>query len=135
MRRRETIEVLLPILGIVLIFAAILIPPLNETMIRQVIVVLAGLLVLETGVWHMASPFLPEDRRHHRLRAEVDHFIAQVRELNRVALRDPEGDGHPPGREELLAEMHETVERIGALAGGDGAGPIREGAGEERTRS
>lgn len=119
MRKRELIEILLPLIGIVLIFAALLIAPVNETVPRQVVVVLAGVLLLEASVWNLASPFLPEDRRYHRLRREVDHFIQEVRELNRLEARGGPGEEREADarREEILISMHERVDRIGGLAG------------------
>ena len=119
MRKRELIEILLPLIGIVLIFAALLIAPVNETVPRQVVVVLAGVLLLEASVWNLASPFLPEDRRYHSLRQEVDHFIEEVRELNRYESEGStaDGEGADARREEILISMHERVDRIGRLAG------------------
>jgi len=133
MRKRELIEILLPLIGIVLIFAALLIAPVNETVPRQVVVVLAGVLLLEASVWNLASPFLPEDRRYHGLRQEVDRFIQEVRELNRYEVQGGSGDdeGIDARREEILISMHERVDRIGRLAGVPDDEPVPEETGEE----
>lgn len=133
MRKRELIEILLPLIGIVLIFAALLIAPVNDTVPRQVVVVLAGVLLLEASVWNLASPFLPEDRRYHGLRHEVDHFIQEVRELNRYEVQGGSGDheGIDARREEILISMHERVDRIGRLAGVADDGPVPEESVEE----
>ncbi len=51
----------------------------------QSLFVLLGLLLVELGVWRVASSLLPNARRNQPLRDEVDQFIKLVREMYRAA--------------------------------------------------
>jgi hypothetical protein len=53
--------------------------------VLQTVFVLFGLLLVELGVWRVASTLLPNARTNQPLRDEVDRFIGLVREMYRVA--------------------------------------------------
>jgi len=104
-------------LGVLLVFGAILfIPPYNLQI--QIVVVLLGVLMLEAGVWGLTGQLLPNERSYLALREEGDHFIHLIRTLNEAALAREEGlEGSDQRLEEALAAMHASVERMGGLAG------------------
>jgi len=113
----------LPILGVVLVFAAILVPTISLNLRLQIAVVVLGLLAIEAGVWKLTARILPNERKYIALREEVDEFIALVRTLNRQAVEGgvrPE-DGTPPADlAETLRRMHASVDRMAELAGEEG---------------
>ncbi len=116
---RKLVGMALPILGMVLVFAAILVPALSLNLQLQIGVALVGILVIEAGVWRLTEKILPNERRFLALRAEVDGFIGLVRELNRAAMRLKKDDG-PEAREsfrEAMAALHASVDRMGGVAG------------------
>jgi putative Mn2+ efflux pump MntP len=122
-RFRKIIDVSTPVIGTVIVFLAIiLIPDFNIQ--ARIFTVLAGVLLIQAGVWKLTSPFLPSDRKYTELRDEVDGFIGLVRALNSAAL-----DARAAGTDEAwlgfrgaLGSMHDSVERMGTLAGKDPAG-------------
>ena len=88
----------------------------------QVLFVLFGILILEAGVWGLASRLLPNERRYLGLREEGNHFIELIRELNRAAVAREEGDAGDENEERYqgaLEQMHASVRRMGELAGKD----------------
>ena len=118
MRRiRRTIELGLPIVGVMLVLAAVLFFP-HELTIQLAIVVL-GLILIEVGIWDLASPVLPSERKYVALRREVDGFIQLVRRLNRATLAMT-SEPTAQNRARLLEvrdEMIESVRRMEQVAG------------------
>ena len=118
MRRfRRTVELALPIAGVVLVLGAVLLLP--GSLMVQLGVVLAGLVLIEAGVWHLASPVLPSERKYVALRREVDGFILLVRRLNRATLALA-SDSSSANRAKLLEvrdEMLDSVRRMERVAG------------------
>jgi len=115
---RRVLEIALPILGMGVIFGSVLSGPASLQL--QVLLVLSGILILEAGVWGLASRLLPNERRYIGLREEGNHFIELIRELNRAAVARQEGDGHYENEErfrDALEQMHASVRRMGELAG------------------
>ena len=91
---RRILDIGLPILGILVVFGAVLWPVISLRLQLQVLVVLVGILMIEAGVWKLTSPFLPSERKYNALRSEVDRFIDLVRALNSAALESE--DNWPP---------------------------------------
>ena len=115
---RRVLEIALPILGMGVIFGSVLSGPASLQL--QVLLVLSGVLILEAGVWGLASRLLPNERRYLGLREEGNHFIELIRELNRAAVAKLEGDegNENEGRfRDALEQMHASVRRMGELAG------------------
>jgi hypothetical protein len=128
---RDRLKVGLPVLGTLLVFGAVV---FISGQIPQIVVVLAGLLLLQAGVWQLANPLLPEDRKYPHLRQEVDHFMDLVRELNGAAAVEggstppdavaasagppPRSDGRSPP--EIEADLRESLSRIVSAAGKSG---------------
>jgi len=112
------------VLGVLTIFAALLIVPADRVQL-QIMVALAGILALEAGIWGLTQQLLPNDRQFVDLRAEGEHFIDLMRDLNQASLAsrggasDAEGDREEIGArfEGVLAQMHESVDRMGEVAG------------------
>lgn len=116
-RLRRTIEMGLPVLGAVLMLAGVLFFAGN--LVAQLVVVAVGLLLVEAGVWKLANPVLPSERRYNALRSEVDSFIGLVRRLNRATLENA-SEPTPGNRARLLQirdEMLESVKRMEGFAG------------------
>jgi putative Mn2+ efflux pump MntP len=115
---RKLFDVGLPLIGMFLVFLAAL--WVQDLQIR-VILILMGLLLIWVGVWKLANPLYPNERRFDGLRVEVDRFIVLVRQLNQAAIQlqvtdDPEAERRFDG---LVAAMGRSVERMAALAGRD----------------
>ncbi len=51
----------------------------------QVLLVLAGLVMVQLGVWRVAGALLPSTRTNQALRDAVTEFLVSVRELYRLA--------------------------------------------------
>lgn len=116
-RLRQTIEKGLPVLGVAVVLAGVLF--LAGDLLVQLVVVVFGLLLIQAGIWNLASPVLPSERRYNALRDEVDAFIGLVRRLNRATLENA-SEPTPESRARLLQvrdEMMESVKRMEAVAG------------------
>ncbi len=117
---RKAVELGTPIVGMLTVFAAVLlIPPANLQV--QLVTVLVGVLLIEAGVWGLTNPFLPNERQFMALREEVDDFIDLVRQLNQAAIkrravREGTNEAEAPF-EATLADLHTSVRRMGQLAG------------------
>src|SRR5688500_882503 len=83
---RRAIELGLPVLGVAVVLAGVLF--FANDLYVQLAVVVVGLLLIEAGIWNLASPVLPSERRYNALRREVDSFIILVRRLNRATLEN-----------------------------------------------
>ncbi len=117
---RRVIEIALPVAGMGIIFLAVLLGP--DSLQIQVLMVLLGILTLEAGVWGLASRLLPDERRYLGLREEVDRFIVLVPELNTAAVArqgDDVGAEHEQHYRDILEQLHNSVRRMGAVAGRD----------------
>ena len=88
---RRILEIALPVTGMGVIFLSVLFG--SDSLQMQVLLVLFGILILEAGVWGLASRILPNERRYLGLREEGDHFIGLIRALNKAAVARDEGDG------------------------------------------
>lgn len=141
-RLREALQIGLPLLGMAVLFASVVMVPAGQR-VPQLIVVLIGILILEAGVWGLTHPFLPEERKYLALREEGDFFISLIRELNAAAISEERDTEAGEKRfKEVLSVMHVSVEHMGVVAGiadtdegldlpsgGEGAGPPDEGEG------
>ncbi len=119
MRRkiRRAIEMGLPLLGMLVIFGAVLFGP--SSLQIQVLIVFAGVLILEAGVWGLTNGILPNERRFVALRQEGDHFLGLIRTLNSAAVARDTGEESDERFRETRAQMHSSVERMAELAGKD----------------
>ncbi len=81
-RLRQFIDRFVVYGGVIVVLSAIVV---QETTRAQVVLVLLGLLLVQLGIWRIASRALPGTRTNQRLRDEVDQFLASVRELYRLA--------------------------------------------------
>ncbi len=117
---RKAVELGTPIVGMITVFAAVLlIPPANLQV--QLVTVLIGVLLIEAGVWGLTNPFLPNERQFLSLREEVEDFIDLVRLLNKAAvdrrIHTENAEDANGTFEEALADLHSSVRRMGQLAG------------------
>ena len=103
-------------IGVMIILGAVLF--LREIRV-QIAVVMVGIVLIEAGVWKIAHQLLPNDRRYHALRHEIDAFIALSRDLNEAALAAKVEDT-PEKRgafDEIRESMHRAVDQISEVAG------------------
>jgi len=123
---RQRLETGLPILGVVVIFSAVL---FVRELRSQVAIVVLGMLLMEVGVWKLAQHVLPSERQYLALRGETDLFITLVRQLNAAALLVKAQDvpNHRREFEEVRHAMQQTVERICEVAGKTNAELAAEG--------
>lgn len=110
-----SLDVVLPIAGVLIVLAAVVFVSGRWS---QLWVAIAGLVVLEAGVWKLASRILHE-RRYLALREEVQRFVGYVRVLNRSAVelkRAESGDARQTF-DEAASAMHASLDRMMVLAG------------------
>ena len=79
---RQVVDRIVVYGGVIVVLSAIVVV---ETSGAQVVLVLVGLLLVQLGIWRIASRVLPGTRTNQRLRDEVDQFLAAVKELYRLA--------------------------------------------------
>lgn len=113
---RKVIELGLPVLGVALVLFAVIV---FVNLYVQIAVVLVGLILIEAGIWNLANPILPSERKYWALRSEVDDFIVLVRHLNRAAVelkkeRTPEAQARMNA---VRDDMLESVRRMERYAG------------------
>ena len=113
---RQRLDTGLPLLGVVLILSAVLFMPEFP---GQVAIVILGMLLLEAGVWKLAHHVLPSERQYLALRDETEGFLTLVRHLNAAALMVKAHDSptHRQAFEDVRQAMHQTVDRLCAVAG------------------
>ena len=100
-----------------IIFGGVLFVPPNSLQI-QVLVVLAGVLILEAGVWGLTTGILPDERSYLALREEGDHFLSLIRVLNQAAVERNRGATGASGKfKEAVGLMHASVVRMAKVAG------------------
>lgn len=128
---RRVLHLIVPAVGMALVIGAVL---FGESLAIQLFLVVAGLLLTEAGLWRLADPILPDERKYVALRAEADHFITLVRQLNAAAVSLDEGDttGSRFAIDELQTEMHRSIDRMVSFAGKtqDEAPPAEAGSSE-----
>ncbi len=81
-RLRQVIDRFVVYGGVITVLSAIVV---TDTTRAHVVLVLLGLLLVQLGIWRIASRILPGARTNQRLRDEVDKFFAGIRELYRLA--------------------------------------------------
>ena len=112
---RRTVDLILPVVGIVLVLGAVLF--LWQNLYLQLSIVILGIFLIEAGIWKLAHPLLPTARRYHALRAELDDFIQLVRRLNTAAVRTGTNTTDDPAVAAVRAEMISSVDRMVSYAG------------------
>jgi hypothetical protein len=113
---RRKVDATLPVLGIVLVLGAVLF--LWQSLYVQLAVVIAGIFLIEAGIWKLAHPLLPSQRKYGALRAEVDDFIGLVRQLNAAGVEREAGTAAGEARVEGARQaMLASVERMVEYAG------------------
>ena len=112
---RRSIDIVLTIIGIVIIFSSAIMSDSLQVPI-QIVMALIGVLMMEIGVWGMSSRFLPSERRYLELRSEGDQMIDLIRELNAAAIAKDRGEEDVMRFQNTLALMHESVKRMAELA-------------------
>ncbi|HSH44225.1 MAG TPA: hypothetical protein VK966_00080 [Longimicrobiales bacterium] len=131
---RRLLHMAVPAAGMALVVGAVL---FGESLMVQLLLVVAGLLMTEAGLWRLADPLLPDERRYMALRAETDHFMSLVRQLNSAVLALGGGEADRRGTryvlDEVRAEMHRSVDRMVDFAGKTEAEVPREAAGRSVT--
>ena len=129
---RRWLSIGLPVMGMVVVLIAI-VSVVDRQM--QLVFVVAGVLLIEAGVWKLANPILPSERRYTELRGEVDHFVDLVREMNAAAVEARQSDsGRPVGRLPRFALHPPRIGRPDGPAGREGGGGTRDGASAPRRR-
>jgi hypothetical protein len=102
-------------LGIGVIFAAVLLSS-SLTIQMQLPIALVGVLLMEAGVWGLASKVFPNERRYLNLREEGDYIIQLIRQLNAAAVERDQGKDVEDAFQATLDEMHDSVKRMAELA-------------------
>jgi len=111
---RRSIDLGLTMLGIGIIFTAILLGG-SLNIQTQLVIALLGVLLMEAGVWGLSSKVFPSERRYIDLRAEGDNIIQLIRELNAAAVTRG-NDANDDSFQGILEEMQNSVKRIAEKA-------------------
>ncbi len=109
---RKAVVVVLTGVGLVLVVGAALVTPTSHSVRPHLTLVLVGIVLIELAGWRRANPFLPNERRYHDLREEVNGFMDQVRRLNRASVGADEAE-----RARMIEALHASVDRMGHAAG------------------
>lgn len=106
----------MPIMGVAVILAAVL---FVRELRLQLAIVVAGIVLVEAGVWKLSQLLLPNDRQYTGLRREGDHFIGLIRQLNEAAIQLNKLDNteNRDRFESTQEAMHQSVDRMAKLAG------------------
>ena len=113
---RKLFDIGLPISGMFLVFLAAL--GVQDLQVR-ILMILVGLMLIHVGVWKLANPLYPNERRYHDLRLETDRFINLVRDLNHTTLQARHMDTPDAWERQrgILQQMHRSVDQMADLAG------------------
>jgi hypothetical protein len=114
---RRIFEIALPVVGMGVIFLSVLFG--SDSLQLQVLFVLFGVLILEAGVWGLASRLLPDERHYLDLREEVEYFVGLVREFHACAVARRDGDGsaeHEERFQNVWEQLHASVRHMGEVA-------------------
>lgn len=113
---RNVLNILVPLVGMMVVFSSVL---WIDDLSLQMMLVILGVLMIQSVTWKLTNPFFPSERKFTELRAETDEFVDLVRQLNAAAVMAREvGTMHDwEHYEAVLASMHRSVDRMGALAG------------------
>lgn len=112
---RHSIDVGLTGLGIGVVFTAVLLSA-TLTIQMQLPIVLAGVFLMEAGVWGLTSKLFPSERRYVDLRKEGDYIILVIWQLNAARVAREKGSDVDGRFQATLDEMHGSVERMAELA-------------------
>lgn len=112
---RRSIDVGLTGLGIGIIFTAVILSS-SLTVQMQLPLALAGVLLMEAGVWGLSIKVFPNERRYIDLRKEGDTIIQLIRQLNAAAVEREKGEDLDGRFQVTLDEMHDSVKRMAELA-------------------
>lgn len=112
---RHSIDISLTGLGIGIIFTAVFLSS-TLTIQLQLPIALAGVLLMEAGIWGLSSKVFPNERRYMSLRAEGDHIIKLIRQLNSAAISRDKGRDDDGLFQATLDEMHDSIKRMAELA-------------------
>jgi hypothetical protein len=91
----------------------------DVTLGHQLQLIALGLATVWIGAWRLFDLLLPEKRHYLLLRAEVDHFLDLVRQLNTTAcvVRELPTPENRQIAEEVKHAMHKAVEQMVVVAG------------------
>ena len=67
---------------------------------------LFGILILEAGVWSLASKLPPDERCYLDLRAEVEHVIGLIPELNASVVERLDREGSEENEERFKKSLN-----------------------------
>ena len=120
MRRtlHRVMPTLLPLLGMGIIFGSVLFQYPRDVQ-AQMGFMIVGVLLLEAGVWGLASQILPSERRYHGLRTDGDHMIDLIRSLNAAAIAAGAGKADDESFQDTLVQMHASEECMAGMAGNE----------------
>ncbi len=89
-RLRQVVDRIVVYGGVIVVLSAIVV--VVDVSRAQMVLVLLGLLLVQLGIWRIASRVLPGTRTNQLLRDEVHQFLASVRELYRLANDNQSGN-------------------------------------------
>ena len=124
---RRNIDAGLTGLGIAVIFSSIILGTSLDIR-AQMPIALIGVLLMEAGIWGLASRLVPSQRKYTQLRGEGDHMLQLIRELNAAAIAKERGEEDSKRFQETLAAMHESVIKMADLATVEKDGKVEESA-------
>jgi hypothetical protein len=115
---RRHIDAGLTGVGIAVVFSSIILGTSLDIR-AQMPIALLGVLLMEAGIWGLASRFVPNQRKYTKLRGEGDNMLHLIRELNAAAIAKERGEEDSKRFQETLAAMHDSVIKMSGLANVD----------------
>jgi hypothetical protein len=112
---RRFTQLLLTVLGgLIVLYAVMRVDAFRE----RALITILGLLIMEVGIWQVASFLFPNHREYKPLRKETDYFLRLVRRLNRAAVAAQQGSTNAIDEmDRVEEEMHHSIGRMRRLAG------------------
>jgi hypothetical protein len=114
-RLRRNIDMALTVVGIAVVFSAIILGA-NLDVRAQVPIALVGVLLMEAAIWGLSSKFIPNQRKYTSLREEGDRMLDLIRELNSAAIANEKGTEDAKRFQQTLEAMHSSVLKMSDLA-------------------
>lgn len=105
--------------GGMLVLLAILLPAMSANPTLQLVFALAGLFLVQAGIWRITERTVGSQRRFLALRGEVGGFLALIRTLNTqgAKLQEEETDERWEAFEKSVDALHAAVDRMAEVAG------------------
>jgi uncharacterized protein YdbL (DUF1318 family) len=105
--------------GGVMVLLAILLPSMSANPTLQLLFALAGLFLVQAGIWRITERTVGSQRRFLALRGEIEGFLGLIRTLNAqgVKLQEEDTEERWEAFQKSVDALHAAVDRMADVAG------------------